>query len=243
MTKLSWNKFEPLFGSWASKLEPFFSSGGFDPIFQTMRGIKERGRKIAPVDANLLFRCFRETPIKNLKVVICGMSPYHTMKNNVMIADGLAMSCSITKELQPSLINFYGAAEKELVEKKERDSVFRDPDLKYLADQGVLLFNSSLSTELFKANSLSETWKPFTTYMFEEIFSIEGIPVWFLGKDAAKYSRYLAPFQWSFTTEHPAAASYRGSSDWNADGTFQKISNVVKDMNGTKIEWLQKLPF
>jgi uracil DNA glycosylase len=242
MTKLDINKFIPAWGDWSDKIAPFFTNGGFDPIFDELRALKSRGKMVLPASEDL-FRCFRETKLSELKVVVCGLGPYHTLKNGKIIADGLALSCSNTMELQPSLENWYNAASKELVKKADRDSVFYNPDLKYLANQGVLLFNASLTTELFKAGSHIALWSDFMKYIFEEIFAVAGIPILYLGKDAGKLKKYTAPMQWNIEVEHPAAVAHRGGGDWDNQKCFSKICKIVKDANGYDLQWLEMLPF
>ena len=46
-TKLNWEKFKPYFGTWASKIKPFFDSGGFDPIYERLKEDSRRGIAIA----------------------------------------------------------------------------------------------------------------------------------------------------------------------------------------------------
>ena len=111
---MNWNKFETFFHeSWHSKMRFFIESEECDKIYEHLKKEAKRGKKIAPISSNV-FRCFLETPLTKLKVVMVGMCPYHTERNGVPIADGLLMGCSTTGVLQPSLQNFYNGVEKEL---------------------------------------------------------------------------------------------------------------------------------
>ena len=109
-------------------------------------------------------------------------------------------------------------------------------DLSYLAKQGVLLFNSSLTCEKDKPGSHNELWKPFTVYMMENVFTT-GAPIIFLGKEAARYKEHIFPFTWSFELYHPAYAA-RNGIDWDTEGVFTKVNKIIKDNNGYVIEWL-----
>ena len=71
-TKLNEGAFKPLFGDWWEKIRPFWLNGGFDPIYEQLKKDSQRGRKIAPLSGNV-YRCFIETPLKNLKLVMMGM--------------------------------------------------------------------------------------------------------------------------------------------------------------------------
>ena len=93
------------------------------------------------------------------------------------------MSCSVTGTLQPSLFQLYQGIEKELYGgfAFDRD---RNPDLTFLAKQGVLLCNAALTTEVNKAGSHIQIWEPFMKYLLEEMFAFTGIPIVFFGKEA-----------------------------------------------------------
>jgi len=235
-TKLDWNSFSPLFGSWADRFQPFFLSGGFDNIYKKLKEDSARGKRIAPLSHNV-FRCFKETPLDEVRAIFCGMAPYHTFYNNKPIADGILMSCSVTGRLQPSLEKFYDAMDKT-VNGGLNLTMYRNPDLSYLCKQGILMLNSSLSTEKGKPGNHADVWEPFMKYLFEEVLFTSGAPVVFLGRDAAKLKRYVMPFTWIFELQHPAAAAY-SSSDWNEEDIFNKINKILMDVNGEIIKWIQ----
>ena len=82
-------------------------------------------------------------------------------------------------------------------------------------------------------------------YLFEEVFSCTGVPVIFLGKEAAKLEKYVCAFTPIFKCSHPASAAY-SQTEWSSDGTFQAVNKLLKDSNGYKINWLdvsENLPF
>ncbi len=187
---MQWEKFKDQFHeSWHAKVRPFIESEQCDKIYEFLKKESKRGKKIAPLSSNV-FRAFRETSLDNLKVVMMGMCPYHTSIGGEYVADGLLMGCSITGKLQPSLEQFYKAIERELYEDVKHE---KTPDVRYLASQGVLMLNAALTTEINKAGSHIALWEPFTRYLFENVLDTAGVPIIFLGKDAAKYERYVPP--------------------------------------------------
>lgn len=231
-----WEKFKDQFHeSWHSRIQPFIESQECDKIYEFLKKSSKRGKSIAPLSSNV-FRCFLETPYDELKLVIMGMCPYHTMKNGVPIADGLLMGCSTSGYPQPSLDQFYDAIETELHD--GLNLVYKkNPDVSYLAEQGVLMLNAALTTEMNKAGSHLAIWEPFIKYLFEEIINNTGVPILFLGKEASKCEKYTAPFSWVFNVSHPASASYKNAK-WDAEGVFKKINKVLKDTNDYSINWL-----
>jgi uracil-DNA glycosylase len=237
---MQWEKFKDQFHeSWHIKMRPFIESKECDDIYEFLKKESKRGKKIAPLSSNT-FRAFRETTLDELKVVMMGMCPYHTAKNGVFVADGLLMGCSVTNALQPSLEKFYDALEKEMYNGLNLKRI-KSPDVAYLANQGVLMVNAALTTEINKAGSHIALWEPFTRYFFEHVIDTAGVPIVFLGKDAAKYERYVAPFTWTFTLSHPASAAYK-QTDWDSEGVFTKVNKLLKENNNYKIIWLNEEP-
>jgi uracil-DNA glycosylase len=238
---MKWENFKDQFHeSWHDKMQPFIESEDCDKIYAHLKERSKKGHLIAPASSNT-FRAFKETPLTDLKVVMMGMCPYHTAINNVPVADGLLMGCSVTGKLQPSLEQFYGGIERELHNGLNLHYI-KNPDVSYLAKQSVLMMNAALTTEINKAGSHIAIWEPFIKHFFSCI-ETEGAPIIFLGKDAAKYKKYVGPFKWSFVVSHPASASYK-NTEWNTEGTFGKVNKILKDNNNFQINWLdEEAPF
>lgn len=237
---MDFEKFKDQFHeSWHDKMRPFIESEECDKIYGFLKKESKRGKKIAPL-SSIVFRAFKETSLDDLKVVMVGMCPYHTLKNGVPVADGLLMGCSVTGSLQPSLDQFYGALERELYEGLNLEYE-KTPDVTYLSKQGVLMLNAALTTEINKAGSHIAIWEPFTKYLFEQVLDTVNVPFIFLGKDAAKYQKYIPPFTWSFILSHPASASHK-NTEWDTQGVFGKVNKILKDNNNYEIMWLYEEP-
>lgn len=237
---MDWNLFKDCFHeSWHSQMQPFIESKECDDIYKKLKFDSRRGVKITPSSTNV-YRCFLETPLNEVKVVLLGMCPYHTLKEGQPVADGLLFGCS-TGKLQPSLKQFYDAVEKDVYDGLCLEAI-RGADVSYLAKQGVLMWNAALTTEVNKAGSHLDIWAPFTKYVIEEILCNIGAPFVFIGKDAQKFEKYTSPFSWNFKLTHPAFAA-RTNIEWSSEGTFTKINKILKDNNNFHIEWLEKLPF
>jgi len=244
MTKLNKEKFIPLFGDWWPKIEPFFDKGGFDPIYEQLKFDSQRGVKIAPL-SHFVYRCFQETQYENVRCVLISYCPYHTFVNFNPVADGLAFSCSITGKLQPSLELMYQAWEDELYEGLNLN-FYKNPDLSYLAKQGVLLYNSALTTPMNKPGAHMELWEPFTRFLLEEVLIYKNIPFVFIGGDAKKYKKYVTPLTHGpiFELSHPAGAA-RNREKWETNGVFLKVNRFIKESGFPEIKWLDEdtVPF
>lgn len=236
---MDWNKFKNLFGDWSDRIKSFFDEGGFEEIYNTL---KEQGktRKIAPL-SHLTYRCFQETSIKDVKVVMMGQAPYNSLRNGEIVADGLLMGCSLTDHIQPSLSQFYQGVEDELYDGLRLD-LYKGPDLTYLAKQGVLMWNASLTTLIGEAGSHMELWQPFTKYVIEEILNTMGIPFILLGREAQNFEGIIHERNRVFSLSHPASASYK-KEQWSSGQTFTEVNKIIKDNNNFEIEWIDKLPF
>jgi len=238
---MDFEKFKEYFHeSWWVKMKPFIESDECEAIYKHLKFESKRGKTIAPLSSNV-YKCFKETSLDDLKVVLLGMCPYHTVKNGEPVADGLLFGCSVTGILQPSLEQFYGGIERELYNGLCLHAV-KGPDVSYLSKQGVLMLNAALTVEANKAGSHNDLWQPFIKYLMEEVFAYTGVPIVFIGKDAEKYKKYTSPLSWNFCVSHPASASYK-NIDWDTEGVFGKVNKILMDNNGIKIEWLELLPF
>ena len=233
---MNWDNFKHQFHpSWHAKMRPFIESEECDKIYAFLKAESKRGKRVAPLSMHV-WRCFLETPLDDVKVVMVGLCPYHTLKNDAPVADGLLMGCSITEQVQPSLDQFYRAMEKEFYDGLNL-SIIENPDVSFLAHQGVLMLNAALTTEINKAGSHLEIWEPFIKYLFEEVLNYLGVPIVFLGKDAAKYKKYTGIFAHVFEVSHPASASYKGI-DWDTEGVFTKVNRLLEENNGFSVMWL-----
>jgi uracil DNA glycosylase len=123
---MNWEKFKDLFDeSWHPKMKPFIESEACDKIYEQLKADSKRGKMIAPLSQNV-WRCFKETRFQDVKVILIGLCPYHTMMNGQPVADGLMMSCSVTRSLQPSLFQLYQGMENktELAQMKKKIKYF-----------------------------------------------------------------------------------------------------------------------
>lgn len=226
-------------GDWAVKFRPFIESEKFDEIFaflkqQSRKPPEGEGKIICPAWQDT-FRAFRECPYNKLRAIFILQDPYPWIKDGKFVADGMAMSCSNTNACQPSLDYFYDGMEDDLGE-----DVPHMPDLSYLAQQGVLLLNTSLTVELNKPTSHKGLWDAFMDYMIQEVINFynHGLIYVSFGKNAHITAKAIVPFlHWGFEVEHPAAAA-RAERKWEHQKIFSKINKILLDCNNEQINWI-----
>jgi len=241
MNKLNWNAFKDLIDvSWHKDLQPFIESKECYDIYQHLKSLP---RNEAIPKSELLWRPFQECKKEDLKVVFMGLSPYHTRFNNRDFADGLAFSTQLDKT-PPSLELLWNAVEDDL-----KNKTHREKDLKFWANQGVLLLNAGMSTSYQKAGNHVDLWLPFHKYMYENVYSKHnGLIFIYFGKEAQKLNKLESPFiHYSKNVEHPAAAA-RQNREFAHENLFSWANMILKSNNGIEyqIQWIpdsEDLPF
>lgn len=206
--------------SW--NLDSFFESREYKTIERTIKEEKKKGLVVVPKEENI-FRVFSLLDREDVKVAIFGLAPYHTIHKGSIVADGIALSCSNTNFLQPSLEVFYNSMEKELNKKLNRN-----PNLEYIVKKGVLLTNVSLTTIAGMPSAHLSLWTPFIKYLFEKSLNNRNILTISLGKEAGIIiNKYHNPLLHGvhIKVEHPAVASYNRSREWKSNGIF----NIMKE--------------
>lgn len=135
--------------------------------------------------AEHIFDAFLLCNLPDTKVVILGQDPYHTEGK----ANGLAFGLHADYHGGPqgSLLNI----EKELY--SDLGVYLKDYSLKYLAKQGVLLLNTSLTTEKGIANAHAGLgWEEVIAEQLQELSKYVQNSVYILwGNHAQKYAQYI----------------------------------------------------
>lgn len=181
-------------------------------------------------DYNNIYHAFKMTPFNNLKVVILGQDPYHEPNQ----AHGLAFSV-LCEKLPPSLQNIYKEMASDL-----GISFKQDGNLDYLAKQGVLLLNTTLTVrdgEAFSHKGFG--WDIFTDNVISIINTIDRPIVFILwGSPAQKKKKLLNnPKHLIIESAHPSPLSaYRGffgSKPFSKTNDFL-IKNGIEPIKWTK---------
>lgn len=140
--------------SWKAALYPCFSQEYFVRIKQALIDAKAQGKIVYPPN-KLIFNAFEQTPFAQVKIVILGQDPYHGAGQ----AMGLSFSVPQGIAVPASLKNIY----KELSMEYPDYRIPTHGDLRYWAQQGVLLLNASLTVLAGQASSHSQIgWLEFT---------------------------------------------------------------------------------
>ncbi len=120
-------------------------------------------------------------PLKDLKVVMLSQDPYP----QPYVASGIAFSCDVTGKPEKSLKYIFKAIESTVY----TDGYTWDPDLTRWSNQGILMLNTALTTQINKSGTHYDLWRPFLTFLFDYItIHNPGLVYGFLGKKAQDWA-------------------------------------------------------
>jgi uracil-DNA glycosylase len=178
---------------------------------------------VAP-DYKVIFRALSR-PIDSTRVVIFGQDPYPTKG----VAHGLAFSVdSSVEKLPPSLRNIYKELQADL-------GVTRtNGDLSDWADQGVMLVNRVLSTEVGKSMAHDTLgWQQITETVAQLLGDRDVIAVLW-GSSALELKKYFKEGS-VISSVHPSPLSaYRG---FFGSQPFSKINTKLREKGLKEITW------
>lgn len=201
--------------SWLTVLEPFS-----DEISRILDTVKD---SVLTPSRDQVFAAL-ELPLSEVKCVIVGQDPYPTAGN----AHGLAFSVSRDVERIPaSLQNIL----KELHSDLDLE-IPNSGNLEKWRDQGVLLLNRILTTEVGQSNAHQHLgWQPITQAIAEAAAAQGAVGILW-GREAAK----LAPlFEDSIISVHPSPLSaYRG---FFGSKPFSRVNEILKGKGLDPIDW------
>lgn len=184
------------------------------------------------VPAGQTFRAFFCTKPQDVKVVIVGQDPYHTEG----LADGLAFSCGNGKPA-PSLRNIYKEIRDSGAAKIPSILKVGQGDLTGWAEQGVLLLNSALTTEVGKPGAHRKRWTKFTDFVMMRLNEFYGPIVFMLwGNDAKQKGRLITnPRHVKLEAAHPSPLS--AHKGFFGCDHFNKANEVLKAAGKGQIDW------
>ena len=184
--------------------------------------------QIFPTKENI-FNALKLTSYENVKVVILGQDPYH----NDNQAHGLSFSLLAGTKLPPSLKNIF---------KEMQDDVGKAiplcGDLTYLAKQGVLLLNATLTVVAHTPNSHSKIgWQEFTDKIISHVSDSQSPTVFILWGSYAQSKAKLIDTNKHLiiNSPHPSPlSSYRG---FFGSKPFSKSNEFLVKNNREPIIW------
>jgi uracil-DNA glycosylase len=220
---------------WGDVLKSFLLSSDMATILEKLHEESTDGRKFTP-KLKQVFRFLEECPYDKLKLVMLLQDPYPLLGDGgVTVADGIPMSCSNTRRVQPSL-KFVHQAIAETVYPNEP---YNYPlDLKCWSNQGVLLLNIALTTTVGRTGVHYLLWRPFIIHLLDVLaWKNPGLIYAYIGKKAQEYMSITPSNTYKLTAVHPAYAAHQHLDKWDSGGLFPKINQILEKDGKTKIKW------
>lgn len=214
------------FGEWEKVIN-------FSLLQETLRVIESKGKInfLCPKKQDV-FKAFKLCPYNDLKVIIIGQDPYPQKG----VATGLAFGN--TKETKEEDISPSLKALKEAILSPEEDNTgfFFDNTLESWAKQGVLLLNSSLTTEQSNIGAHSSIWRAFIGNLLENISKQNPHVAYILFGVAAKTLKpYIKGASIIIEHEHPSYVLRQGKR-FVCDA-FTRVNEILLKNNNFKINW------
>jgi len=187
-------------GDWEKALKSEFRKPYYRRLFEFVKEEYSENKIYPPKE--LIFNALKLTELSNVKAVIIGQDPYHN-ENQAM---GLSFSVPKSQnKLPPSLKNIYKEIEDDIGCRMQTDG-----DLTYLAKQGVLLLNSTLTVRAHQANSHKNKGWEILTDAIIKVVSEKDSPIAFLlwGNSAKEKEGLLSnPKHLVLKAAHPSPLS------------------------------------
>lgn len=202
-------------------------------ISEERNNYKDLG-KIYPKSSEVL-EAFNLCPISKLKVVIIGQDPYHQPNQ----AHGLAFSVNDGIKIPPSLRNIF----IEIQNNYNLPAILpKSGNLSYLATQGVLLLNTTLTVRQSKPNSHVKIWKGFTEKIIDYILSNLSNIIFMVWGNNAKSLLHKKPTSLLhkhhiLSSVHPSPLS-ANRGGWFGKQLFLQANKKLEEYDKTPINWI-----
>lgn len=220
---------------WADILKEYLATEDLINIATWIRRERLAGINVLPPEgSDMFFRIFKLLQPSKIKVVWINQDPYFQDKPLVMT--GIALDCSNTTVVQPSLANVIKEINREYPQKLNIDR----GNLKYLVDQGVFLVNTALSVIENKPGSHAKLWDKFTTAWIKALQEY-GDKVWLLaGRHAQQYKPLITnKSHFVIETSHPSplGATQEAPIPFLGSDCFKIMNEELLARNKNKINW------
>lgn len=179
------NSFEQHFHpSWWVKLKPFLESKDFENIWNKIKELGTKNRKVYPYSKLLK----EEYP--DIENTI--FKPFKFDFNTLEVLIFSELSNNFTKKPFGTILdldNYYNTIEKSVYNGLNLNMI-RTKDLSYLENQGIMILGNSLTSEVELSHY--PIWEPLMKYVMDIInTSCRGLHVILLGNNTHKYSKIL----------------------------------------------------
>ncbi|MGR3973858.1 MAG: uracil-DNA glycosylase [Candidatus Rhabdochlamydia sp.] len=213
--------------SWFNQLQAEIEKPYIQQLKNFLQQEMEQGKQIYPPQEQI-FHAFLSTPFDEVKVVIIGQDPYHGKGQ----AHGLSFSVLPHVKIPPSLKNIYKEIESDLGIPAPQTGC-----LDYLAKQGVLLLNATLTVREGEPKSHhGKGWEQFTDAVVDLLVKKTDPVVFLLWGASAKEKgqRAKGTHHAVFEAAHPSPYS---ATQFLGCKHFSKTNQFLEQVGKKPICW------
>jgi uracil-DNA glycosylase len=231
--------YEKIFKDWTTPLDEAGCLVILDELLPKLDILYEN--RIVYPRREQVFRAFNELPFNDVKVVLLGQDPYHSVHNNVPDACGLSFItengyvppslANIHKELMDDLDAFKAKPDGHKMYDAHKFGVQNYPFTRWV-NEGVLMLNTALTVEAGQPGSHIKLWEEFTSKVIKYLAENRNDIVWLIlgAKAYSCIEEYKGTIK-AVIAAHPsplARGAFFGSK------VFSKINRILEDR---AIEW------
>lgn len=209
---------------WMNKFIDWDIYNQFKTVMNTILPMYD-STKIFPEQDKLL-RVFKETLPADIKVILIGMDPYPGSHNGKPSACGRSFATE-NGFVNPSLRNLIQELQSDI---GKIESPF-DYSLQHWVDQGVFLYNTSLTIEEGRSGSHIKLWKNFTENFISNFSRENPNVVWILLGNNAKYFSEFIQSEKIVLAAHPsplAGGKFFGSRIFSRTNAFLEEKDKIQ---------------
>lgn len=212
--------------TWANVLsQQFFESAEFQNILKTLMEQFGAGHKFTPTFPSL-FKSFDLCSLEGVRVVFVNAYP----SDKSIYNDGLALSFSGEgQDYSLATRNFHDKLKKARTPQSENHTT----DLSYLAKQGVMLLNFSMTCPEGSQKDHLELWRPAFQKLITDIaYKTVGTVFVFIGSETEYLHKAVRKGQYKLFLPNIG-----GNPNWETDDVFTKINTILEKQKKHPINW------
>jgi uracil-DNA glycosylase len=210
------------FGNWLKLIDTSL-------LFNTLNKLPQSN--LCPSKENV-FRAFTLCPLESCKIIFIGQDPYPQKG----VATGVLFGNHSSENISPSLQIIRDAAIDWSIQ--HNYPIVFDNTLESWAKQGILMINSSLTTEMNKIGSHTNLWRPFISDFIEKLSKYQSSLYVLFGEQAQSLGPYIAKNNTIIKEKHPAF--YARTNTPMPPSIFYEVNRYMKEQYGYTIEWYKE---
>lgn len=217
---------------WSTILKGFILSDDFYQILKILDDNVQDNKRFTPVLSNV-FRAFMECPVQELKCVIIAEEPSPV----VGISNGIAFSSGNPARRDANATEIFKVL-SDTIYKGSGDIKDYDADLTRWSNQGVLLLNLALTTEIDKPGRHFKLWDPFIKYLIDMLNTHPKKLLWvFMGVRASETEDIVDDKHDKLFCNHPSSAIHSENKTWQSNDIFNTINVHLTINNELPVVW------